>query len=412
MIKVISLLLIVPFALFGENLSQLIELSKNNKMIDSSRINLDSTKDSYESVKKAYMPNFNLGAGYSNNSYETAGSPENSMNVSGSVDYVIYDGGKKGNTYDSYESTIKSGSENLDNLKNQIAIQVTNYYYNYLSYVAQKEVKLQEIEQLEAQYSRLKKFLDAGTVTDDEVQKIISNIQTAKVALHELDLNIETINHNLEYVIGQSVVIESGSKINDYDSKEVKLRADIKAIEYQLESLKSQAKAIKSGNLPTVAFNDTYTHNELDYDSSSYSPDDYNRNMASINLSWNVFDFGSTNKAYEAAYKKYLALKSEFEYEKNKANVDLKLALKAYEIGKLKIESAQAGLTAANSAYETIKAKYEAGLVDNVSYLEALTDKYSAQSALKVALNDLELKKANIIYYSGENLEEFVKWEI
>ena len=177
MLKSISFLLIVPFTLFGENLTQLIELSKNNKMIDSSKINLDSTRDSYESVKNSYMPKFNVAAGYSNNSYEAMGYPENALSVQGSVNYILYDGGKKGNTYDSYESSIKSESESLENLKNQIAIQVTNYYYNYLSYVAQKEVKLQEIEQLEAQYSRLKKFLDAGTVTDDEVQKIISNIK-------------------------------------------------------------------------------------------------------------------------------------------------------------------------------------------------------------------------------------------
>ena len=409
MLKSISFLLIVPFTLFGENLTQLIELSKNNKMIDSSKINLDSTRDSYESVKNSYMPKFNVAAGYSNNSYEAMGYPENALSVQGSVNYILYDGGKKGNTYDSYESSIKSESESLENLKNQIAIQVTNYYYNYLSYVAQKEVKLQEIEQLEAQYSRLKKFLDAGTVTDDEVQKIISNIQTAKVALHEIELNIETINHNLEYVIGQSVNIESGSTITEYASNENKLRADLKAIEYQLESLKATARATKSGKLPKVSLNNTYSHNELEYNNSTYATDDYNKNLASVNLSWDIFDFDTTNKAYEAAFKKYLSLKSQFDYEKNKANVDLKLANRAYEIGKLKIESAQAGLNAANSAYKTIKAKYEAGLIDNVSYLAALTDKYSAQSSLKVALNDLELKKANIIYYSGEKLEEFVK---
>ena len=409
MLKSISFLLIMPFALFGENLSQLIELSKNNKMIDSSKITIESTKDSYESVKNSYMPKFNLGAGYSNNNYETSGYPRNSAKVEGSVDYTLYDGGKKDNIYDSYEASIKKEGESLEDLKNQIAIQVTNYYYNYLSYVAQKEVKLQEIEQLEAQYVRLKKFLDAGTVTEDEVQKIISNIQTAKVALHEIDLNIETINHNLEYVIGKTVSIEKGSKIDEYDSTQNKLRADIKAIEFQLESLKADAKATKSGNLPNVAFNNTYSHNELEYDDSSYSTKDYNRNMASLNLTWNVFDFDSTNKAYESAYKKYLSLKSQFEYEKNKANVDLKLALRAYEIAKQKIESAKAGLDAANGAYKTIKAKYEAGLIDNVSYLEALTDKYSAQSVLKVAYNDLELKKANIIYYSGEKLEEYVK---
>ena len=88
MLKSISFLLIVPFTLFGENLTQLIELSKNNKMIDSSKINLDSTRDSYESVKNSYMPKFNVAAGYSNNSYAAIGYPENDLRVQGNVNYI------------------------------------------------------------------------------------------------------------------------------------------------------------------------------------------------------------------------------------------------------------------------------------------------------------------------------------
>lgn len=406
--KFYAFLFIVPFSLFGENLQELVELSKNNKMLDSSKISLESTKDTYESVKNGYMPQFNVGGSYRYNTHESSGMPQNLMTVQGTMDYVIYDGGRKENTYDYYDSTIKSGNESIENQKNQLALQVINYYYTYLSYKAQKEAKLQEIEQLQAQYKRLQKFLDAGTTTEDEVQKIISNIEIANVALHELELSIQTINHNLEYVIGKKVSIQDGSKISSYESKENKLRADIKALEFQMEALKSNAKASKSGKLPTVSFNDTLSYNDLKYD-NIYSDDDYNRNLATINLSWKVFDFGTTDKTYEAAYKRYLALKSQYEYEKNKANVDLNLAQRAYEIGKLKIESARAGLKAANSAYEAIKAKYQNGLVDNISYLQALTEKYSAESSLKVALNDLEKAKANIIYYSGENLEEFVK---
>ena len=78
----------------------------------------------------------------------------------------------------------------------------------------------------------------------------------------------------------------AGSTISEYDSKENKLRADLRAIEYQLESLKSTAKATKSGKLPKITLNDTYTHNELEYNDSSYATDDYNRNIASINLSF------------------------------------------------------------------------------------------------------------------------------
>ncbi len=403
----LAFLLIIPFSLFGENLQQLIELSKNNKMLESSKISLESIKDSYKSVKSNYMPQFNVGASYSNNSNETITMPQNSTTVKGSVDYVIYDGGKKQNTYKYYDSTIKSSENSLENQKNEIALEVITYYYDYLSYLAQKEVKLQEIEQLQAQYKRLKKFLDVGTTTEDEVQKIISNIEIANVALHEIELNIQTINHNLEYIVGKSVSIESGSKVSEFD-KEVKLRADLKALEDQLEALKSNAKAEKSGKLPVVSFNDTYSYNNLNYDSAA-SDDDVDRNVATLNLSWNIFDFGATNNSYEAAYKQYLALKSQYEYEKNKANVDLKLAKKAYDIAKLKIESSKAGLKAANSAYETIKAKYQNGLVDNVAYLQSLTEKYSAQSSLKVALYELEMRKANIIYFSGERLEEYIK---
>ena len=67
-------------------------LSKNNKMIDSSKITIESTKDSYESVKNSYMPKFSVGAGYSNNSYEAYSYPENSVSVNGSVAYTLYDG--------------------------------------------------------------------------------------------------------------------------------------------------------------------------------------------------------------------------------------------------------------------------------------------------------------------------------
>jgi len=409
--KCFLLLLIAPFTLFGESLTQLIELSKNNKMIDSSRISIESTKDSYESVQNAYLPQFNIGASYQRTSKETSGVPHSKGVVKGSVDYVLYDGGKKYNTYDSFEASIEEEKNSLVNQKNQIALQVTNYYFNYLSLEAQKEAKLKEIEQLEAQYTRLKRFLDAGTTTEDEVQKIISRVEIAKVDLHEIELNIQTILHNLEYVVGKSVSIEKGSSVNEYNSDKKQLRADIKALEYKLEALLANAKATKSGTLPTITLNDTYAKNDLNYNTSTYSSisDEYDQNIASVNLSWKIFDFGATSREYQAAYKQYLALKSQYEYEKNKASVDLKLAQKSYDIGKLKIKSAKAGLNAANSAYDAIKAKYENGLVDNVTYLEALSEKYDAQSALKVALYDLEIKKANIIYYSGEKIEEFVK---
>lgn len=409
--KSLALLFAVPFSLYGENLSELIQLSKENKLIDASQKGMDATIAEYESVKGAYLPSLTLGGKYQQTNKETSSTPDNSTVLSANLQYVIYDGGKRGNTYDLYEASIKSDGESLSNVKNQIALQVTSYYYTYLTLISQKEAKIKEIEQLDAQQKRLERFLEAGTTTDDEVQKIISRVESANVALHEIELNIQTIMHNLEYTLGKQVAIDKGSNIQEYISKEQNLRSDIKALEYDMEALLSSARSKKSGNYPTISITDTYYNYDLNYETTTYKSytADYNQNVIALNLSWNIFDFDSTDKSYEAAYKQYLALKSQYEYEKNKASVDLRLAYKAYDIAKLKINSAKAGLKAANSAYESIKAKYQNGLVDNVSYLEALSEKFNAQSALQAALYDLEVKKANIIYHSGKNLEEYIR---
>jgi outer membrane protein TolC len=409
--KNFALMMMVPFALFGENLSELVELSKNNKMIDASQKTLDATKAEYNSVKGGYLPSLSVGANYQLTNKETNGVPDNSTSTYGKISFTIYDGGARGNIFDNYEHSINSASEYLVDSKNQLALQVVNYYYTYLSLVSQKEAKIKEIEQLKAQQERLEKFLDVGTTTQDEVQLIVSKVESANVILHEIELNIQTILHNLEYTVGKSVDITKGSTIKEFTSKEESLRSDIQALEYNMKALLSTAKSKKSGYFPTLTISDTYTNYDLNYETATYSSNrvDYSQNLVALNLTWNIFSFGQTSNAYKASYKRYLALKSQYEYEKNKASVDLRLALKSYEIGKLKITSANAGLKAAQSAYKAIKAKYQNGIVDNVAYLEALSNMSDAQSALQTAKYDLEIKKANIIYYNGKTLEEFIK---
>jgi outer membrane protein TolC len=179
-------------------------------------------------------------------------------------------------------------------------------------------------------------------------------------------------------------------------------------MEYSLDSKLSTANAQKSGYLPTITLDNTYTVYDRNYDGNySNSPDE--QNILSANLKWNIFSFGETKYKYESKFKDYLSSKSKYEYEKNKADVDLQLAIKSYEISKLKIKSSQANLKAATTAYEIIKTKYENGLVDNVSYLTSLSEKFSALSQLKTSQNDLEIKKAKIAYYSGKKLEEYIK---
>ena len=408
--KKLYFIFLTPLFLYSQNLEELVNLSIQNKLVDSSIQNLDSIKDEYRSVKSGYLPNLDVGAGHSITDNETASLAKNSSKAYASLNYVLYDGGKKSDIYDSYESTIKSADESVLALKNEIALNVINYYYDYLSNISKKEAKIKEIEQLDSQLQRLSRFLDAGTTTEDEVQKIISRLENAKVVLQEIELNMQTIVHNLEYITGQEVNIQSGSSISEFkNDNEKDLRFDLKSIEFDLQTKLANSRSEKSAYLPTITLDNTYTYYDNNYE-GNYSNDFEHQNILSANLKWNLFSFGKTKYKYESKYKEYLSEKSKFEYEKNKADTDLKLALKAYDISKLKIKSAEANVKAADATFDVIKSKYENGLIDNVAFLESLSEKSDALSQLKTSQNELEIKKANIIYHSGKKLQEYIKW--
>ena len=44
-----------------------------------------------------------------------------------------------------------------------------------------------------------------------------------------------------------------------------------------------------------------------------------------------------------------------------------------------------------------------------MAFLESLSEKFTALSQLKTSLNELEIKKAKILYYSGKKLGEYIK---
>ena len=409
MIKRLILGLSFPALLFSESLNDLIEMSLKNKNVMASEQSVEAVQEEYKSVQKGYLPAVNIGAGYTDVLHETAAFADNSLNAYIDVSYELYDGGKKDLTYQSYESQIEASKEALISLKNQVSLVVVEHYFNYLTYVSEKDAKLKEIEQLNAQHDRLSKFLDAGTTTIDEVDRIVSNKESANVELHQIELNIQTVLHKLTYLTGKKVSINEGSYI-EINDENIELRNDIKALEQSAQTQLINAKNVKTSNNPQISLDNKYTYYANNYNNSTYADNALdNQNVFSVNATWQIFDFGSNDASYQSAYKSFLSSKSEYEYEKYKANVDLSLAIKSYEINEHKIKSAKAGLKAAISTYDITKNKYENGLVDNVSYLEALSDQSEAESSVASAEYDLEISKANVMYQRGKNVWEYVK---
>lgn len=403
-------LLCLPLFLYSYNLEELVEVSHKNRVVEAADFVVKAKEKAYESTKSGYLPTLNLGGTYQNTYKETAASAKNILRGSASLQYVLYDGGKRGALYDQLLYSVDAGKENLESVKNTISLDVTRLYFEYLSLNADKDATNQEITQLQAELERLEMFYKTGSVTRDEVDKIDSRLKSADVVLHEIELAIQRVLHTLEYYTTQEITnIERGSSIKAGTIETSQTRPDIKMLELEAKSLMYEAKTKKSNNLPTVYFDNTYSYTEYYFDNKVLDQGFAinNQNIASLNVNWNVFDFGSTTKAYEAKQYEYLASKSSLEHEKNKADVDYRLSKKALEIASLKIKATKATLDATSATYELIQLKYQNGTIDNVAYLQALSEKYDAQRGYERAKNDLEVKKAEMLFYSGHTIKEF-----
>lgn len=404
--KKLSLLCLFPFLAFAGNLPELLSYAEQNQQVEASRYKLEAAKEQENATKNGYLPSLSIGANQTYNHVESMLYPEKSRTGSATLSFVLYDGGKREALFDQDEALVRSATFSLASTQSSVYLNVVYYYYNYVSTLASKKAMLQKKEQLEAEKYRLEKFLSVGATTEDEVQKIISNIEQTNVDLLTLDNTLNNILNTLEYLTGKTVGVEEGSSVSlSGDEATKNERFDILALEQNVQSAKAQAEAAKAPMLPTVTIQDTYSRYKYDYENPAWESDNDHQNTVQLALQWKIFDFGATSHAQESARKNYLSKSSELAYEKSRAKASFKSAQNSYKSALAKIEAAKARLNASSMTYELVKKKYQQGIVNNVTYLDALSDRFNAQSALQTALNEVEYQKAVLLYEMGKEIK-------
>lgn len=404
--KTLSLLCLLPLVAFAGNLPELLKLAEQNKQVESSRYQLEAAKENEYATKSGYLPSLSFGANQTYNQQENMLSPEKSRTGAATLSFTLYDGGKREAQFSKQDALVKSATFSLASTQNNVSLNVIYYYFNYLSTLASKTATLQKLEQLHAERLRLEKFVSVGVATEDELQKIISSIEQSKVDLLTLENTLNNISNTLEYLTGESVHVELGSSVvfNQTAQDDVR-RFDILALEQSVQSAQADVKIAKSPHLPTIKIEDTYSRFKNDYANPAWNSDENHQNTVQLSLQWKIFDFGSTSAGAQAAQKTYLAKSSELAYEKHKAKASLKSAQNSYQTALAKIEAGKARLHASEMTYELVKKKFQQGIVNNVTYLDALSDKFNAQAQLQTALNEVEYQKAVLLYEMGQEIK-------
>ena len=413
------LLLFIGICCWAGNLGDIIQLARQSNMAQISKLNVDIATLKEESVKSAYMPSLNFDGGYGLNSGDKSIlTPQRIIQVSANIDFLIYDGGKREASLTA-KKWLKNGEilNNEDRL-NFISLNVAKLYFGAVTLQAMIKSKQSQMDFLSSLEERVLKFHKAGLVTIDELEAVRAKFHLANVEKLSLEQKNSEILNNITLFTQQSIIPVANSKIDD--SFYILRNPKLEALQNELYASFEDVKVTNSEKLPTIFLRNSLTGYKAHYSNDfptlmtyeSYKDRFFRKhglkNEFMIGFKWKIFDFGKTYKDVEV--KQIIATQASLNLNQKKLENEIKIKNLKDELSILKdkLEAQKLALKASESSFEAIMQKYNVGLASYTDMLQSLSQKFEILATVLLSGNDIEIKKAEILYEIGEDISKKV----
>ena len=399
--------ILLPALLFSDDLKSLLEFAqKNNNLINASKIVETSKKSELSATKHSYLPTIDANAFYERDDKPTPFYPGTTYGVSAKISYSIYDGGKKAYITKQKKDELLASEFKTKASKKDILLVITKNFFNLKSLYASLDATQEASKAVKAQLTRIKQFYVANLATSDDVDRLQSAYDRTLYTIESLKFKIFSLKKLLELEVGKKIISLDNSKFQKSKMTDDDNLDAIKALTKDKNALTNQTKMIDSYYHPNIKIEDSYTI--FGYQDKPITPllDTQNKIMATLSL--RIFDFGALSEKKEALRLKVDAMNEKISYKIKEQNMEREIALRRIKTTKLNIHSTKSALKSATSALKTITKKYQNGIVEHVTYLDALSSRTEAYALYQKSLNDLEIAYALYYYYNTKNLEDYL----
>ncbi len=405
--RVLIIAAICVGALHAQTLGELLEKAKNNGILQAQMLQEQKSESQKGAAMRAYSPTIEAIGAYSKKANTVVFEPKAVKTGEIRASMTLFDGLRR-------ESAVSAAAKNADAQKQtteftrqNIYLDITKEYYGYFDALYSLEAVDFKLRELEQNIKKLGVLVTNGLATKDSLEAMVASKKEAEYERENIALAIESAQLNMELYTNAKISDIHPVKLSEQTAEAQ--RADIKADKLLLESL-----GHKEGQytyLPTLAVQDSFKK-------SSYSTYDdmgglqklpENNNELLVQLSFTLFDFGRISKEREAAKLETMAAAKNLAYKQNALSVEISLRRIALEAAKKKLEAAKAGLEATSTAYEYTKKRFDENLISYTDYLSELTKKQDAITRAKTAENAVELKKAELAFASGIDINSLIK---
>jgi outer membrane protein TolC len=392
---------------------------QNNQNLKAENYQVKASKSSYESQKNIFHPTLSIGANFLKLDRDLRATQIGKTTTGyAKLGLNLYDGGKSIATKKQKEYEYKSSQQSAIDTQKSTILQVITLYFNTKTILDNINVYQEKAKTLKAEYQRVKDKYDIQMATKDEVLKLQAEYDSNSVIIEELRYQKEELLLNLSLISGIEKDRLLSSFSQDYNLPNITIldyqQSPIEeALKLSIKAQKENTKAISSINKPFLKIEDTlnfYDYDEYNQRLLSDLPDSQNQLM--ININYNLFDSSSKAKI-EASKLAQKSLQEKLNYLKSQQKMKFELTKQKLKTQLLKIEALKSAVQMGESVYEIVSLKYQNGIVDNITYLDALSKKIYNLALYKQALNDYEIAKANYYFSSGVDFEEVLNsWDI
>jgi len=404
------ILLIIPAFIYADSLKSLLDYAtQNSDLVVSKTLTQKAKASEVESRESAYFPTIDAGAFYQSLDERTPLQAGDVYSGFAKVSFDIYDGGKKSAQLSQSENEYKASSFDSEATKKSLSLQIVQDFFNIKSLKATLASREEARKSLLEQLTRMKRFYAAKLATSDDVDRLQAAYDTNIYEMESMKFQILSDKKSLELKVGKSIESLDESKFKEFTKQTKELIDSVKSLMAKKDALVHSAKSMDSVYNPQVKIEDTFSVYAYERSDAMHPEGVDNQNKLLLSLNMRLFDYGTVAKSKQAIMINSQALNTQVAYSKKEQAMRYDLALSAIDTSYIKIKSAKSALVAATSAFKTISKKYDAGIVDNIVYLDALTSQTEAKALHETSLNDLQIAYAAYYYYAGKNIEEFLQ---
>ena len=401
---------------------------ENNYGVKIANNNVEIAKNNASIYNSGFLPSIttNAGANYDNSNQEIErqdgivtnidGAETKTYNASVNLNYTIFDG--LGRKYDykqlkeTHNLTELQARETIENTY----LQLFNVYFQ-IARLSENTKNLEEtlnisnlrLQRAKYQYeygqtTRLE-LLNAEVDVNNDSINFINTRQQYKNAKRDLNI-ILGVKQDINYSVETEVNFINLLSYEELLAKAVENNVELKQQEKNINISKYNIKANKGSYLPTLGLTSSYGWNKSDNPASSFLAGSViNGFKAGVNVSWNIFDGGSTKTRVSNAK---IALENQEILKQQQVETlenILKNTSEDYFNQLLILRAQQQNVITTQNNFDRTQERYKLGQVTSIEFRQAQINLLNTQTALNNAKYDAKLIELQLLQLSGQLLD-------